>query len=132
MFPHYFLRHYCLIKTLGRRRGSQLSIIQSATNYLILIIYHPVSFHNLPLAQILIHSKPSSTVIFCAKFVELKPGMKPIRNGRAGGMPDFGTYKCQYQAFGPKLLNLRICMFIQDETFAKRPLSHNLCVAFRF
>jgi hypothetical protein len=72
---------------------------QLAANYSILKAFWPIYFSNQLLAQILRHSKISSMIIFCDKFMEVKPVMKTIRNGRAGGMPDFGISKRPYQGF---------------------------------
>lgn len=67
-----------------------------AINYATLKAIWPIYFLDSLLAQILRHSKTSSIVISCEKFMEVKPVMKTIRNGRAGGMPDFGRNKGKY------------------------------------
>ena len=79
---------------------------QLANKSLILKVFLPIFFPKSLLAQILKYSKTSSIVIFCEKFMEVKPRHETIRNGRAGGVPDFGTSNGPYQAYGPKLLTL--------------------------
>jgi len=62
-------------------------------------------FPNSFLAQILSHNKTSALFVFCEKFMEVNPHMRLIRNGRAGGMHDFGASMSLCQGFGPNLLN---------------------------
>jgi len=79
---------------------------QLAINYSILKVFLPISFPNSLLAQILRHSKTSVIVIFCEKVMKGNRVMKPIRNGRAGGMPDFGASMSLCQDFGTNLTSL--------------------------